>query len=90
MFVLRQMDCLLLSRAIGICWHVLHEGRSSTVIEEVDGHPHVTTGVCGCETTVKVWCEVDFGAIVGALGEDAWYHDADVGLSVCGASAKVN
>ena len=71
-----------------IGWHVLHEGSSSTIIEEIDRHPHTTTRVCGCESTVEVWEEIDICTIVPASGENAWNRDPDVWHGICGRSVR--
>jgi hypothetical protein len=56
--------------------HVHHERSRSTVIEPVDGDG-LAALVGGGKATVKVWEEVDGGAVDGARGEDT--RNGDVG-----------
>ena len=63
---------LLLVRIRAVGRHVLHEGSSSTTIEEVDRTTNGATSVRRCETTAEVWEKVDSSTVDRAWSEDTW------------------
>jgi hypothetical protein len=78
-----EWDYSLLGGVGVVSGHVLHEGSSTATVEEVDSTTDAAASVCGSETAVEIWQEVDGGTVVGTWGEDAWDLDADVWLGVC-------
>jgi hypothetical protein len=71
-----------LHRVGAVCRLVQFKRSRSTIVEEVDRHPHVAASVGGCKTTVEVGKKVDGGAIVLACGKDTWDRDTDIRFSV--------
>jgi len=61
---------------------VVHEGSSSSTVEEVEGDTLAATAVGGVEGAGEVGGEVDASEVTSAGGEDTGDGDANVGLGV--------
>jgi len=80
----------ILVRRCAISWHIHHQRNRSTVIEEVLRDTHASSSIAGSETTIEVACEIDFGAVVHAWGQDTRDHDADIWFGVVADDSSIN
>lgn len=62
--------------------HVGHQRGSSTTIKEANGHTRHTTLVCGSESTVEVWEQVDLGSIPGTSSKNTGNGDTNIWFGV--------
>jgi hypothetical protein len=72
----------LLIRGCVVGGHVHHEGGGAAAIEEALADARFAAHVGGEEGAVEVGEQVDLGAVVGAICQNAGHGDADVGLCV--------
>ena len=75
------MDVLLVGRGV-VGRHVLHQGRRTASVEEVDGDAGASAAVARQQTAVEVGKQVDLGSVELASGQDTGDGHADVGLRV--------
>lgn len=80
-----------MSRSIVLCWHVLHQRRCTTCIQEVDSDTCSATIVGRGQTSVEVGYEVDTRAIVSPVRvQDTRNCNTDIGLRVVTDDGSVN
>ena len=73
---------VLLIRGCVVGGHIHHEGSGAASVEEALADAGFAAHVGGEECAVEVGEQVDLGAVVGAICENAGHGDADVGLCV--------
>lgn len=86
------MDSLLIACGVAIAWHIHLQRCCASIVQEIDGHTHVSTivRIGRKEATVKVWEQVDICAIVCARIQDAVDSNTNVWLGVVADQCSVD